>query len=97
MAEQILEVEYTNDRHHTAFMTGQITCQGGGAGRIVAELFDPDGKRRLGLAAGTQQQPDSNSDVACNTLTLPVPPRWTAKCYRLEAKTGIETSWAEID
>ena len=94
MADQILEFEYLNEMHHTAFMTGQIKCKDGGAGEIVAELFDMNGERRLDLAAGAHQHGDAR--VACNTLMMPVPPHWSVKCYRLEAQAGIETNWAEI-
>ena len=76
-------------------MTGQIKCKDGGAGEIMAELFDMNGERRFDLAAGAHQHSDSR--VACNTLTMPVPPRWSVKCYRLETQDGIETNWAEID
>ncbi len=95
MASPVLEAEYTNQKQHTAFMTGQIRCKDGGTGEIVAELIDADGKRRFDLAAGAHQHGDAH--VACNSLTMPVPPRWQVKCYRLETRAGIETNWAEID
>jgi hypothetical protein len=95
MTDFVLEVEYRNERHHTAFMTGQIRCKDGGAGEIKAELFDADGEPRFDLGAGVHQHADSH--IACNTLTMPVPPRWSVKCYKLETEAGIETSWAEID
>ena len=95
MADRILEVEYTNDKQHTAFMTGQIKCAKGGAGEIVAELFDTNGERRSDLSAGAHQHGDST--VACNTLTMPIPPRWSVKCFRRETQASIETNWAEID
>lgn len=68
-----------------------------GAGRILVELFDVDGQRRLELAAGAHQHSGANADVACNTLTMPIPPRWSVECYRVETEAGIQTSWAEID
>ena len=95
MESQKLEVEYTNSRHHTAFMTGQISCKDGGAGELIVELFDADGTPRHNLTAGAHQHTDAR--VACNTGTMPVPPRWSVKCYRLETEPGIETRWAEID
>lgn len=95
MANQAVEMEYTNDKQHTAFMTGRIQCVDGGAGEIMAELFDTDGEQRFNLAAGAHQHADSL--VACNSLTMPVPPRWSVRCYRVETQPGIETDWAEID
>lgn len=95
MADQKLEAEYTNDKPHTAFMTGQIRCKDGGAGEIVAELFDTDGKRRFDLAAGAHEHGELL--VACNSLVMPVPPTWSVKCYRREVKAGVDTRWAEID
>ena len=80
MADPILEVEYTNDKQHTAFMTGQIKCSNGGAGEIVAELFDANGERRSDLAAGVHQHADAT--VACNTLTMPIPPRPISRTRR---------------
>jgi hypothetical protein len=76
-------------------MTGQIRCKDGGDGEIKVELFDADGELRFELAAGAHQHADSRN--ACNTLTMPVPPRWSVKCYRLETEAGVETKWAEID
>ncbi len=67
----------------------------GGAGEISVELFDPDGERRFELSAGAHHHTDSR--VACNALTMPISPRWSVKCYRLESQTGVESSWAEID
>jgi len=95
MAEQVVEAEYTNHKNLTAFMTGQIKCQNGGAGEIIAELFDATGNRRFDLAAGAHGHGEPR--IACNTLMMPVPPAWSVKCYRLEMEAGIETRWAEID
>ena len=95
MVEKTLEAEYSNDKQHTAFMTGQIMCKDGGAGEIIAELYDVEGNKRFDLAAGAHQHADAR--VACNSLTMPVPPRWSVKCYRLETLAGIDTNWAEID
>ncbi|MCM2370873.1 hypothetical protein [Aporhodopirellula aestuarii] len=95
LGEQVLEFEYANPKQHTAFLTGQIRCDDGGAGEILAVLVDSNGKQRRIMAAGAHQHGDSR--VACNTLTLPVPPRWSAKGYRLETQPGIQTDWAEID
>ncbi|KAA5542737.1 hypothetical protein FYK55_14545 [Roseiconus nitratireducens] len=95
LGERVLEVEYTNRKQHTAFMTGQIKCEDGGAGEIMAELCDADGQRKFDLTAGAHQHSDAR--VACNTLTMPIPPRWSVKCYRIETKPGINTRWAEID
>lgn len=94
-ADKVLELEYTNSRPHTAFMTGQINCDDGGAGELVVELFDVDDKKRLDLSAGAHQHSDSR--IACNTVTMPIPPDWSVKCYRVETKAGINTRWAEID
>ena len=47
-ADKVLELEYTNSRPHTAFMTGQINCDDGGAGELVVELFDVGGGRDVG-------------------------------------------------
>ncbi|WP_442511557.1 hypothetical protein SH528x_003238 [Novipirellula sp. SH528] len=95
LGELVLEVEYTNAKQHTAFMTGQIRCEDSGAGEIVAVLFDMNGDRKSELAAGAHQHGDTR--VACNTLTMPVPPRWTVKGYRIETQSAIQTQWAEID
>lgn len=95
MATQLLEVEYTNTRNHVAFMTGQIECKNGGAGKIVVELFDADGERRFDLAVGADGR--SNPNVACNAVMMPIPPTWSVKCMRHETESGIETRWAEID
>ena len=92
---QILELEYTNNRPHTAFMTGQIQCDDGGAGELVVELFDAGGDRKHSLRAGAHQHADAR--IACNTVTMPIPPDWSVKCYRVECKPGIATCWAEVD
>lgn len=92
---KVLEMEYTNTRPHTAFMTGQISCDGGGAGQLVVDLFDVDGKKRFDLAAGAHQHEDAK--IACNTVTMPIPPDWSVKCYRVETQPGVSTRWAEID
>ena len=47
----VLELEYTNSRPHTAFMTGQIQCDAGGAGELVVDLFDADGEKKFDLRA----------------------------------------------
>lgn len=94
-SEQVLEAEYKNSRQHTAFMIGQIRCEKGGSGEIHAELFDAEGARRYEMSAGAHDH--EGSRVACNTLTMPVPPRWSVKCYRVESHGGISTKWAEID
>ena len=95
MATRLLEAEYTNDKNHTAFMTGQITCKNGGEGKIIAELFDASGNLRFDLAAGAHEHGESCD--ACNTLMMPVPPAWSVKCHRQEVQSGVETRWAEID
>ena len=95
MSEKILEAEYKNDKNHTAFMTGQITCTKGGEGKIIAELFDDSGKLRFDLAAGAHEHGESCD--ACNTLMMPVPPDWSVKCHRQVENSGVETRWAEID
>ena len=95
MTDKILEAEYKNLRHHTAFMNGQINCQDGAAGEILAELFDVQGEPRFDLTAGAHQH--SESRVGCNTLTMPVPPGWSVKCYRLETHGQVETRWIEVD
>ncbi len=95
LGDQVLEVEYTNEKQHTAFMIGQIRCEDGGAGEIMAELFDMNGAKRFDLAAGAHHH--TCSRVACNTLTMPVPTRWSVECYRVETQPGINTNWAEID
>ena len=92
---RVLELEYTNTRPHTAFMTGQIQCEDGGAGELVVDLFDDEGKKRFDLAAGAHQHADSR--IACNTVTMPIPPNWSVKCFRIETKPGISTRWAELD
>jgi len=94
-AQRVLEVEYTNEKQHTAFMTGQIKCNDGGAGEIIVELFDSSGNRRSDLTAGAHQHADAR--IACNTVTMPIPPRWSVKGYRVETKPSIETRWVEID
>ncbi|MCM2373422.1 hypothetical protein [Aporhodopirellula aestuarii] len=95
LGDQVLEVQYTNPKQHTAFMTGQIRCDEGGAGEILAVLFDANGEQRRVLAAGAHQHGDAR--VACNSLTMPVPPRWSVKGYRVETQANIQTDWAEID
>ena len=95
MANQVLEAEYTNDKNHTAFMTGQITCKSGGVGKIIVELFDDNAELRFNLSAGAHEH--GEPIVSCNTLMMPVPPAWSVKCHRLEVQPGIETRWAEID
>ena len=95
LGNQVLEVEYTNAKQHTAFLTGQIRCEDGGAGEILAVLFDANDQQQRVMAAGAHQHGDAR--VACNCLTMPVPPRWSVKGYRVETQAGIQTDWAEID
>ena len=92
---RVMELEYSNTRPHTAFMTGQIQCDDGGAGEVIVELFDADGEKKHELAAGAHQHGDAR--IACNTVTMPIPPNWSVKCYRLETKPGVSTRWAEVD
>ncbi len=91
--DEVLELEYTNTKHHTTFICGQIQCESGGEGEIVARLFDRDGQPKFEMTSAAH----ANGKGEANTLTMPIPPGWTAKGFKMETASPLETRWAEID